>query len=360
MAHPFSNRPDFEGLSREQFGFGTGRPLAPDAAAIVRNFAASIPRITEEDGTVWSGYANLYSDTLYTLAHGTPQEFDTVLGYLFATPLTHGFTQGHVVFSALKTVDHAWSHNGSIFMDRFYRLAEATGARRVQSREHTQTSIKIEDLDRMLADIEAVVGIDLTPPPQSGELFGVKLDKGVFCDRHFDGIYGAWRIRELARARGITDPSLVEIGGGAGFVAYYARKMGFKKIAVVDLKPVNMVQYMVLADAFGAEHASLTTPLSDGIQMVQADMAAATDFSGFDFVLNIDSLPEMPPSAASAYINAIQAGQFFLSINQESGYPNGDHAQNVVFELAAARKLRRVYRVPAWLRSGYVEEFYEG
>nr|USU32426.1 hypothetical protein NG677_01500 [Methylobacterium sp. OTU13CASTA1] len=359
MSHPFSRRPDWTGLSDELFGFGTGIGLDPDQRTRLRAYVCAMVPPARSDASLWSDYAELYAGSLADLAGEDVGRSETVEQRLYATPLTHGFLQGHIVHESLTTNPAARLHVGRIILDRLVRLSEAVGAGRVQSREHGQTHFVIEELDALFGAIELRIGTDLAPPRQAGELFGVRLAKGIFSDRHFDGIYGAWRALRIARDFGIDAPALLEIGGGSGHLAYYARRMGCTKFAILDLPPVLVPQYILLATAFGTEAVDFGDRSGPGIALVDAYGAGQERFADWDVVINVDSLPEMAPIDAGRYLDRIRPGGLFLSINQESAVQNGDHRQNVVAELARARGFRCHARMPAWLRTGWVEEVFQ-
>lgn len=359
MSHPFSRRPDWTGLCDELFGFGTGIGLDPVPRHRLRDYVQALAPAARLDASLWSDYAELYAESLVELAGEDEARAARVAEHLYATPLTHGFLQGHMVHESLTTNPAARLHVGRIILDRLVRLSEAVGAGRVQSREHGQTHFVIEDLDTLFAGIEERIGTDLTPPRQAGDLFGLRLAKGIFSDRHFDGIYGAWRAHRIARDFGIRSPALLEIGGGSGHLAYYARRMGCARFAIVDLPPVLVPQYILLATAFGAETVGFCHRGEPGIALVNAYDSGTDRFDDWDVVINIDSMPEMAPADAGRYLDRIRPGGLFLSINQESAVQNGDHRQNVVADLARDRGFRCHARMPAWLRTGWAEEVFQ-
>jgi hypothetical protein len=358
LSHPFSARPVYSGATAGHFGFGAGVPVSPELASTAAGRVRNLDAAGQEDGTIWSTFRNLYVEPLRQLATADRVEQNAVVDTLFASPLTHGFSQGHVVSASLAASEGARFHVGAIVLDRLYRLAEAVGALRVQSLEHGQAEIHVGDVDEVFASVEEILGVELPPTKQAGGLFGLKIRAGIYSDRHFDGIYGAWRARQLAAQNGISEPTLLEIGGGAGFLTFYARQFGFKRIAIIDLPVTSLVQYVVLASELGPDSVTFDKVPENGVGLLNALSSTALNTAGFDIVVNVDSLPEMPPDAAAEYLNSIQSGQLLLSINQESGMSNGPHAQVVVAEAAKTAGLRRLSRYPAWLRTGYVEEVY--
>ena len=78
-------------------------------------------------------------------------------------------------------------------------------------------------------------------------------------------------------------------------------------------------------------------------------------------VVNMDSLPEIGQSEASAYIREIgRISRLFLSINQEAQvYIPDVGPQLVVSDLVASHdRFRLMHRSRYWMMEGYVEELY--
>ena len=358
MATPFSNRPHFEGISDDLFGFGVGAPLTSDVQTVLREYANSIEGDASADGSVWTEYAKLYEQPMAILRGTSAEQIDNLAADLYGSTLTHGFGQGAIVTTDLRNRVEARMHVGALTFDRFYRLAEAVGAVRVKSAKHGQVTIPVENIGGIMESIEERIGVQLPSTRQSGSLFGLRIRDSIYSERHFDGMYAAWRLRELMKDAGVPKPSLLEIGGGAGFLSFYARILGFQRIAIIDLPHPALVQYIVLASEFRDEHVAIGAVPKDGIGLIGTKHPLAEDFTGWNAVVNVDSIPEMPPSSAAEYLSRIKRRQVFLSINQESKIENGAYPQNVVSELAAAAGLLRRQRNPSWLRTGYVEEVY--
>lgn len=355
MAHIFSDRPAFTGLDDSLFGFGKGADLPEDVRTVLRDVARN-SREFKADDTVWSSIAGMQAAAKADLASDDLARVNGLVRRLYASSLTHGFAQGEHSAVALLESAGSRAHVGVITLDRLYRLAEAVGARRVLSPEHNQTHIALQQLDDVLAGVERVIGHDLSPPVQNGGMFGVVLRGSVYSDRHFDGIYAAWRALGLARQRGHENPSILEIGGGAGHSAFYARRFGCQRYGIIDLPHVSMAQYILLASDFGA--ATVRLGRSAPISLYSACELEAVDFEQWDIIINIDSIPEMSSRFANAYLSKITKKNVLMSINQESAMDNVSEKQNVVSDLAERHGLARLSRHPSWMRTGYVEEVY--
>ena len=321
MVHPFLNRPSFESVHDGLFGFGTGHQLRKGADATLSGFARSV-ELADDGGDLWANYAAMQLSVFKALRATSIHARKDLYANLFGSALTHGFAQGNIVRAGLNS-ESSRLHVGKIVLDRFFRLAEAVGATNVKSAEHGQLTIDCDNLESIFSSIENIIDADLTPPDQAGDLFGLKLHRGIFSDRHFDGIYGAWRAREWLKATGQSPDNIVEIGGGAGHLAFYARRMGFKKVTIIDLPQALCAQFMVLAGAYPDGSVKLNDHLEEGIELLSSNYEFDQSFNDAQIVVNIDSFPEMPQASAVHYLEQVPNGVPLLSINQESSVANG-------------------------------------
>ena len=361
IAPPYSARPSFSALPINAFDFGSGtlpRNLDHMLEAMREAFERQpAQRRAQDDVDLWAFITAAAADYIKVFRCGPRSDAELVITTLFATALTHGFQQGHHCAAALRNDGDARIRYAAIILDRLVRLAEALGARDCVSAEHLQTTIAIDDLEGLISAVEKRVGFDLTPPSLDGCLFGIRTQRGIFTDRHFDGIYAAWRLQRLAEQMQIGAPTVVEIGGGAGYAAYYGVRAGFARYTVIDLMPANIVQYLMLGSAFGCEVVGLGKT-DKAITLLSNETFPEIKLSSSDLLFNADSLPEMPISVATEYLARATGAGAFLSINQESRMANGSGRQGVVRELGSAVGLKSLYRVPAWMRTGYVEEMF--
>ena len=82
----------------------------------------------------------------------------------------------------------------------------------------------------------------------------------------------------------------------------------------------------------------------------------------FTLALNQDSFPEIDETLVREYLAEIRrtTTTYFLSINHEVEHAKTNEARhlNVSTLLGRDAGFRRLYRMPYWLRRGYVEELY--
>ena len=90
---------------------------------------------------------------------------------------------------------------------------------------------------------------------------------------------------------------------------------------------------------------------------------ASLEDKSFDLALNQDSLPEMNESTMCGYLDEIArlVDGRFLSINHESGQAVGGGFRHGIVRAATDQRpaFHPVYRMPYWMRPGYVEELFE-
>jgi len=165
-------------------------------------------------------------------------------------------------------------------------------------------------------------------------------------------IYQAWRISQLVS--GIANPKVLEIGGGLGRTALYARQFGITDYTIVDIPVSSLAQGNFLGRVLGDER-KISLFGEEGASADQVKLFPPSYFldgSGrYDVVLNADSLTEIGIVAARQYWSAIKArADVFLSINHEA------NEFTVASLIKETPSIVQRSRSPYWMRRGYVEE----
>jgi hypothetical protein len=241
-----------------------------------------------------------------------------------------------------------------ITLDRLVALAEAVGAIRLENPEtYLYRAPRKFNADEVIESIEAAVGIELSfPAPFPGER-GLPSRRGVVIIRALDALYQAWRVSKLVGA-GNETARLVEIGGGLGRTALYARAFGLLDYTLVDLPFTAVSSAYFLGRALGADAIVLFGEETDDsdrrIKLLPPEAFFATG-ADYDLILNVDSLPEVGRETAQRYVDEIASHtRLFLSINHEAG-------AFTVRELLDESGLGdQTERFPSWMRPGYTEE----
>lgn len=280
--------------------------------------------------------------------------------------ITHGVTQGKLELDRIRTnaVYRKWFN--LFILDSLIRLAEAIGVLTVENPEQGIFGSAIfTNVDEVIEKIEDCLKIKIIPPNVEGGLYKLLTSKGGVHFRDISAIYTSWRCKDLLK--GMSDPSLCEIGAGIGKVAYYSWLLGIKDYTIIDLPHINILQGFYLSKSLPSAKITLygeKVGKGQSISVLPDWTFMKMNSKQFSMTLNQDSLPEISRKAALAYLNQIKKNtkNLFLSINQESKNTMmiGALRQNVVSELVFdAKSYERIYRFPHWMREGYVEELYK-
>lgn len=234
-------------------------------------------------------------------------------------------------------------HLGAHLKDQLVRLSEAVGMFRVTNpagHSHENPKLRVPEL---IAAVERKLGFPLDMPAVYAGLDGLPMPSGVLTYRMIQAAYGAYRARRL------TSGTVIEIGGGVGFLAYYLHRLKLD-ITIVDLPMTNVAQGYFLMRALGEDAVVLEgEPARRGA--VHVLTPAHLDSSPrYDLVVNVDSLTEVGREVAECYLRWImKSSRRFWSVNHEANI-------FTVSELLREFPEATVERFPYWMRNGYVEE----
>jgi SAM-dependent methyltransferase len=225
-------------------------------------------------------------------------------------------------------------------------LAEATAAIKLWNPE-TDSEPPLRSVDEVLALLDNALGFPVIFPNPYPEEYGLASSRGIASLRSIDAIYQAWRIWTLVEKN--RDARVLEIGGGLGRVAYYARRFGVRSYTIIDIPLGSVAQAYYLGRTCGDAVIELEGEASAAPIKLKAPAFFLEGQESYDLVLNSDSFPEIDDETTGRYAEAIkQRGGRFLSMNHE-------HYRLVRDIMGVAP----VYRSPYWIRRGYVEELFE-
>jgi hypothetical protein len=331
---------------------------------IANAFIYSSSKATDANVDQWTFRVATHQQLVHFLQSSQYEMAHELLRNMFATPLSHGFQQGEIVAQALKTSAHSRDHVLTNYIDKLLALASFLRIVPIQNPEQGAFAPYLEaDPDCLLDAIEQKVKVAIKAPPFQGGLWGLKTGRGLFSDRDFIAVFVALRIRDLAEGH---PAKICEIGGGAGYLAYYCRLLGLTDFTIIDLPTVGAVQAYFLAQNLGPDKVFLAGEVAakNGVKIL-----APEDFhmssSRWDIVVNVDSFPEMATPIMERYLRRIGAnGATLLSINQETLIQRtatpGDRQERVCDVIDRSGIFRRISRAPFWMRRGYVEELFVG
>lgn len=357
MSHPFAYYPGYSELPSGACASFASQYCSPEFCSRLRtaylagdrDYQASLPAAVTghwDEGVV----GNVRRDIEIILKH---EKDEDSIRFLLSNPLKHNLLYGfdNVAASLAK---YPLDFNSLYGYDVLRRLAEAMGLRAHQVERNCAP--EFIPVDALLTFIERQLGSQLLFPAPYPGMTGIADKRGIIRHRALWGLYLAWRAKQMKAE------SILEIGGGLGYAAYYASLLGVKEYTIVDL-PLTLVasgHYLGLTRGednvtlYGEKQAgNAGTP--DGSTAIHL-LPPHTFPVGkrFDAVVNMDSFVEFGIAAAKDYIAKIKAvSRKFISINHE-GFPY------TVRELLINDPAVANYtRYPFWLRKGYVEEIFE-
>lgn len=234
-------------------------------------------------------------------------------------------------------------HMGAHLKDQLVRLSEAIGMFRVDNPGTPSPGNPRLCVPELIAEVERNLGFPLDMPAVYAGLDGLPMPSGVLTYRMIHAAYGAYRVKRL------TSGTVLEIGGGVGFLAYYLHRLNLD-VTIVDLPMTNVAQGYFLMRALGEEAVVFEgEPARRGVINV---LTPAHLESGprYDLVVNVDSLTEVGREVAEGYLRWImKSSRRFWSVNHEANI-------FTVGELLKEFPEATVERFPYWMRNGYVEE----
>ena len=270
-----------------------------------------------------------------------------------STDLFYGFDNLAVsLLPAFAEAAGQQSH-ATICLDSLMRCAEAIGAIPLDNPEsHNYTPPMPWQADAIVDKIRQALGKPIIFPNPYPNEHGVNSPYGIVSYRVPQAIYQAYRIRQLLK--NIEHPRVLEIGGGLGRTAYYARILGIRDYTIVDLPFTAISSGYFLGVTLGGDQI-----LYAGEQAADAEdrikIITPTDFLAdkkmYDLIINADGFTEFDPNAAKVYWEKIETStSIFLSINHEA------NAYRVKTLLDESSDTVDVERHLYWMRRGYVEE----
>lgn len=319
---------------------------AEDASLIARLVQSHKSRQETPSG-IWS---DIYSDRHQDIVAILNSNDSARIQQLFRNPVASDFLYGFDSLAkslrdgGMRIEDQ---HMPRLVLDAFVTLAEAIKARRVDFPENYRMGSGTSfDCETVLSQIDAAIGFKFSIPNPFPSEYGLVTERGIASFRVPQALYQAWRISQLVS--GLPNPRILEIGGGLGRTALYARQFGILDYSVVDIPISSLAQGYFLGRTIGENHVALAgEPGSPSqIKLISAS-TFLSDTSRYDLIVNIDSLTEIGRRAADDYWRAIESrSDIFFSVNHEANK----------FTVADLMGPTPASRAPYWLRRGYVEE----
>lgn len=240
-----------------------------------------------------------------------------------------------------------------LIIDKLISFCEYLGILRLDYPENFRQRYKILDIEKLIIRIEKKINLRLKfNNPFPGEK-GINTSRGILQAREIQGIYQAFRIKQILKSKKFKIKNVLEFGGGMGRTAYYCYRFGIRNYTLVDLLVPRICQINYLSRIIN-ENKIIVTPkkfdfFKDNIKIISPKFLFSNNFK-FDLVFNSDSFTEID------YINQIKYQKYilknskiFYSINHENNkYKVSDFFKNINL-LDYSKNLY-------WLRRGYIEE----
>jgi putative sugar O-methyltransferase len=340
-------------------------PDTPRARAAVSRIIAAYQQAREDfvpaQPCMWEYIAQKHVEFVAALNLGDEERVGESLRAFFRTDLIWGLgmAMGHAVPDTLGPRERIVQ---IVCADQLRGLAEAVGVARLTNSEQNLDEYRRAldvDLDTLFLQTERTLGRELSCP-QVGGAYGCELAGRRTTP---DFLYHAYTVERLHQLGASPAQSVAEIGGGYGCLAYQFARAGFTDYAIYDLPWVNALQGYYLLMTLPEGTVRLYGETGGSVAVLPGWCFEQRAPRSADWVINVNSLPEMGRSTASGYLAQIARvlrGRF-LSINQEAKMTVLEYGpQNCVAELVAEiGGLRRTSRGRYWMRNGYVEEVYE-
>lgn len=242
-----------------------------------------------------------------------------------------------------------------LVIDGLLRLSEAVGAMYVANPERYISHKQPTNTNDIIDALESFFNFQIEVPNLFRREFGIASKRGVISYRVPQAIYQVWHISRLVA--GIPNPRVLEIGGGLGRTAFYARAFGITDYTIADIPLTSLAQGYYLSKILGDNDVAFFGE-AENHRADQVKLIAPEEFHRgslhYDLIVNVDSLTEMDRDTASEYLdNILLKSDKFLSINHEA---NSFTVRELMIERG---QLDNFDRHPYWLRDGYVTEIWQ-
>jgi len=335
--------------------------------AFMARLSDYIKQLSEQETADETGYVHMWKHMQqehqefleYLRTGNLPAAFD-ILNTLYQSTLMNGICQGVWDTNPILADADVARFRLTRHWDCLLGVCEYLGVIGIQNREQgfSPVVLPIDDLVNGLAARLSNTIPNFHAPRWQGGMWGIDTPYGVMSDRDISALYVALKIN----SKFPLDSKIVEIGGGAGFVAYWLYQIGYRDITLVDIPAVSTAQAFQLGTNIGKDQIRLPFETHDApIRFMTPDQFnASTEM--IDVVYNTDSMPEMPQKSLHEYLTTIaRTAKSLYSINHECRNSfNGVPQNSVSLEINTnfVGEIINLERNRYWLRDGYAEEFY--
>ena len=324
---------------------------ADDAQLIDRAVASYVRRAELPSGQWADIFLDRHSDIHDAIVRNDRPRIEEILRKPVSSDLMFGFDSMARSLRRVHRIEDA--HAPAMTLDALICLAEAIGARRIENPENYTWRTARTTTDEVVSQIEQAFQFQLPVPNPFPDEYGLVSRRGIMSYRVPQAIYQAWRVSQLVR--GVSNPKVLEIGGGLGRTALYARHFGVSDYTIIDIPVSSLAQGYFLGRVVGDNAVQLhgEAPVGESANRIKilSPQSFLEGSERYDLVLNADSLTEIGQAAANEYWSAIrQRAKVLLSINHEA------NDVTVARLIKESTGVAHASRVPHWMRRGYAEE----
>jgi hypothetical protein len=331
------------------------------AERVVAAYQRASSKARAQDSGMWTHAERNNADFLRSLKDGDVQDVRRRLARLFRSSLINGLGRFHESMPEQIRAQPIGNRVQLQFTDVLVSLAEGASAGRVTSVEQdAEGHARSLDVchDSLLHEIEIRTGLNLAFPEVCGAFGCLIAGKRVAID----SIVHSYTVHRLGQLGVEKTCRVAEIGGGYGCLSGLFGRRGIAEYSIYDLPWVNALQGYFLIMAFPETSIRLYGESTGKIAVLPFNEFFSLPSKCVDVVINTDSLPEIGPECARAYVRKIEqvAGRFFFSINQEAKAP----VESFGPQLCVTELVREVSNMTCrsrqryWMRPGYVEEVF--
>lgn len=313
---------------------------------------------------VWTpkGYEGQQEELVTALENKDCADLHQQLNKMFISKSAHALGMGHQEYNTIVNSPENLKSYGIQWVDRLVSLGYSIGAAPVPYPEFDlddyNNSLNI-DVDNFVSLIEKQLGIELFFPNICG-VFGGKLRNNPFPMHAFLLLGAAYQVSLLAPC---SCPTIVEIGGGFGGLAYWVTKLlSINKYFIYDIPYVSALQAYFLGRTFDEKKIALYGEYSNSNAniFINPSFDFIKSVPRTDIAISQDSLTEISPNIAFDYLSILQQQLCgpFLSLNHEVPVGKGPVVTSIPKLIKKIGGYFLANRSPFFLRSGFVQEVY--
>jgi hypothetical protein len=197
----------------------------------------------------------------------------------------------------------------------------------ISNNSNLDTSIisDVVDYENLFAKLDEKLGFRLVFPDIIGhQQKHITTSRGNITFRNLCGLYYMVylnKILETFTELDKKDITVLEIGAGTGWTAYWAKYFNFKKYTIVDIPSTNIVQAHFLINSIGSNDVYLSGETKNNSAFVK--IIPASEFktldSKYSIIVNFDGITEYGNATALNYLKeSMSKTNLFFSINHET------------------------------------------